>query len=287
MRQDLFQSVGPDDCEAIMLLLNNQPLTKGDVNKSPMELEEEDWSKDLAKSRADDSPFMDKLCKTAIMSETSKIASKGTFFRGTSPATKLTAAYVRNSPAGKAYCQTVLNRYAELSKGKGDLEVKSKKDGGTISEKDAQKNIESNKAILSDMIDGMAESLDSVPPEIANICKTFTEAAQQVDPSDKNFVTTQSGGFLMLRVICPTLADDTAKPMEQITHEHRKRSAEEKQKWIRSGKDVKDFKPPEMSPPTGSKLKNFRKCNERRTCNRRFCRPCRTAPNSRSRTCSR
>lgn len=241
MRQDLFQAAGPDDCDTLMALLQHQPAVKDDQNI------EEDWSKDLAKSRADDSEFMDKMCQTAVMTETADIKGKTTFFRLSTVATKLTTTYARNSPGGKAYCQSVSNRYAELTKGKGSMEVKSTKDGGTVSEKDAQKNMETHKQLINSMIDGLSETGDDVPPEIAKMCKLYTDAAKQVDPTDEEFVTTQSGGFLMLRVVCPTLTEAPGNELTAINKEHSKVVMKEKEKWIKSGKKSENFVAPEMS----------------------------------------
>ncbi len=240
MRQDLFQAAGPEHCQALCQLLRaNDP-----------------WCKELAIARADDPAFMDPLCKTAILAE-SGAAQKNTFFRGNTTATKLATAYAQNSPGGKAYCQNACDRFAKLAKGKGTLELDDSKDA-KLKDKDIRANQANQKEILAGVIDGVTGDLSSVPPEIAKICKTFHDEAlrvskgnnAQASAEDEEFATTQSGGFLMLRVVCPSMVDPLQNELNRLERETDYTMSRQKaeNKWRQEGKDMQKFKYPD--PPS-------------------------------------
>ncbi|HEX3997767.1 MAG TPA: hypothetical protein VHX65_04395 [Pirellulales bacterium] len=241
MRKDLFESAGPEQCEALCMFLTAQPQTENDK-----------WCRELAVTRASDPEFMDPLCKTAILAESSK-AQLGTFFRSNSTATKLATNYAQNSPGGKAYCNSAHARYSELAKGKGTLELDKNKNP-KLTDKDIEKNLIAQKKMLGDVVDGMTEDPESVPPEIAKICNTFYEEAKRVSGGNEEFATTQSGGFLMLRVVIPSLTTAGALEVNAIEDAHREVKKKAKENWVKSGKDADKFVPPEMSNSDKSEI---------------------------------
>ena len=97
LREDLFQSAGPEHCQALCKLLKI----------------DESWCKELALARATDPDFMDPLCETAINAETST-ANRDTIFRENAVASKLAVAYAQNSPGGKIFCDSAYQNYAKL-----------------------------------------------------------------------------------------------------------------------------------------------------------------------------
>ncbi len=191
-RKAVFQSVGPEHQEALLDMLQAQEITQLDK-----------LSSELAKTRAADSEFMDGFCKTAILREGAKATDKGTFFRGNSLATKLAANYVSNSPAGKAYCKSLGDKFTERTKGKGPMEVDPAKDT-KLKPKDIENNFKAQKKLLGPMIDDLTSDPGAIPPEMAKIAGIFFDEAKRVT-GDEEFATTQAGGFAMLRIVIPTV----------------------------------------------------------------------------------
>ncbi len=64
---------------------------------------------------------------------------------------------------------------------------------------------------MGSMIDDLFSDPSSVPPEIAKIAKSYYDEAMRVGGNDDDFATTQIGGFLMLRVLSVSIADNAAR----------------------------------------------------------------------------
>jgi hypothetical protein len=198
LRQELFQAAGPEHCAALCKVLNIK----------------DGWCQELAAARASDPEFMDPMCETAILAETGT-AQKETIFRENAVASKLAVAYAQNSPAGKIYCEAAYQTYANLTKGKGALELNPAKMQGDeqAKQKMVNQNVAAHKKILGEMVDHLTQDPNSVPPEIAKICKTHYDEGlrvakgnnAQATPEDEEFATTQAGSFLMLRLVNPVL----------------------------------------------------------------------------------
>jgi hypothetical protein len=207
LRKGLFQTVGPEHSVLLLDAIEDQEITARDK-----------LCRELAISRAGDAPFMDVLCEKAVKREGAKATDKGTFFRGTSLASKLTAIYASNSPGGKAFCGKVNDTVAEKFKGKGPMEVDKNKDN-KLSDKDIQKNIQSQKQMMGEVIDDLFSDPNSMPPEMAKIAKLYYDEAMRVGGNDDDFATTQIGGFVMLRVLSVSIADNAARRTNAQTKE--------------------------------------------------------------------
>ncbi len=199
LRKGFFQTVGPEHSDLLLDAIEDQEITARDK-----------LCRELAVSRAGDSAFMDVICERAVKREGAKATDKGTFFRGTSLASKLTAIYASNSPGGKAFCGRVNDTVAEKFKGKGPMEIDKNKDD-KLTDKDIQKNIQSQNQMLGSLIDDLFSDPSSVPPEIAKIAKTYYDEAMRVGGNDDDFATTQIGGFVMLRMLSVSIADNAAR----------------------------------------------------------------------------
>ncbi len=110
LRKGFFQTVGSEHAETLIDIIEDQDINARDK-----------LARELAISRAGNSEFMDVMCERAVKHEGAKATDKGTFFRGTSLASKLTAIYAANSPGGKAFCAKVNDTVAEKFKGKGPM----------------------------------------------------------------------------------------------------------------------------------------------------------------------
>jgi hypothetical protein len=108
--------------------------------------------------------------------------------------------------------------------------------------------------MLGDVIDDMTQDPESVPPEIAKICNTFYEEAKRVSGGDEEFATTQSGGFLILRCVIPSMISANALEVNEIEDRYREVKMQAKEKWVKSGKNAKDFVAPEMSRSDKSEI---------------------------------
>ncbi len=226
-RDEFFQTVGKEHVDALLLMIEKQDTITTDK-----------LGHGLALTRAADNDFMDELCQKAIAGEASTATDTGTFFRKNSLATKLSADYARNSPAGKAYCQQSREKFKEFGKGKGALEIDKFKDTN-LSDKDINKNVLAQKKMSGALIDDLDS--DNVPPEIAKMASQFYTEAKRVSGNDEEFATTQSGGFIVLRVLCPSILQQDSLAINEINNTFLALKKEAKKKWVESGKLEKDF----------------------------------------------
>ncbi len=246
LREDLFQSVGVEQCQAICQILDVE-------NK---------WCKEFAETRAADTAFMTPLCQAAIQAE-SKDAKKDTLFRANGVASKLCTAYAENSPGGKALCESTFERYAKLTEGLGTLEINpaNVEGDGKDKQKKVEQNIKQNKEVLGAMVNELTQA--ELPPEIAELCKMHYQEGLRVAKGNKNaasaedeeFATTQSGAFLMLRLINPMLTNKATEASNKFYNDTKNESGlklDEFEKQTTS--DFKKFKAKHAKMEEQSKL---------------------------------
>jgi hypothetical protein len=245
MQQGIFQSAGPEHCEALSMLILNTESKKLDQMKCTEDEKRSAliFGKQLGIMRAADSELMDPLCEMCIVSE-ARTEKKDTFFRENSPAMQLCTGYVQNSPAGKAYGDKTLAGFKKLTTGKGSLEIDTNRfrdkngkglpfdeQGNPAVTGEFTANVKEQARITVSMIDSITADPDGVPPEAAKLCGIFHKAAKDVSGGDDEFATTQSGGFLMLRLVNPKIANAAPNEIKQMRLEH----------WLSLGKREQDF----------------------------------------------
>ncbi|BFU25352.1 Ras GTPase-activating protein, putative [Entamoeba histolytica HM-1:IMSS-B] len=150
-----------------------------------------------------------------IKEEFDKSNSEGTLFRSNNLCSRMMTHFAKSScrPFLRTTLKNVIN---EINVCPHLLEIDTQKDPSLTPQLIA-KNTELLQAYTTKFIRSIESNLHNLPVQIIEICKQLYRHSQNKFPQSKLLPFTMVGGFLFLRVICPSLAAPEASGIE-MTH---------------------------------------------------------------------